>query len=69
MSKRRKYTSEFKCEAVELAKIAGVSTSQVVRELGINRNGPQFLDSRLSVFCPHMRWPDHAATGHIPLPT
>ena len=33
------------------------------------RNGPRLLDSCLSVFCPHMLWPDHAATGHITLPS
>jgi hypothetical protein len=32
------------------------------------RNGPRILDSRLSVFCPHIMRPDHAATGHITLP-
>ena len=32
------------------------------------RNGPRILDSRLSVFCPHILRPDHAATGHITLP-
>ena len=31
------------------------------------RNGPRFLDSRLSVFCPHILRPDHAATGHVSL--
>jgi hypothetical protein len=36
---------------------------------GISRNGPRNLDSRLSVFCPHNLWPDHAATGHITLPS
>jgi transposase len=33
------------------------------------RNGPRILDSRLSVFCPHILRPDHAATGHITLPS
>ena len=33
------------------------------------RNGPRFLDSRLSVICPHIQRPDHAATGHITLPS
>jgi cyclophilin family peptidyl-prolyl cis-trans isomerase len=33
------------------------------------RNGPRFLDSRLSVICPHILRPDHAATGHITLPS
>jgi CRP-like cAMP-binding protein len=38
-------------------------------ELSIaRRNGPRILDSRLSVFCPHIMRPDHAATGHITLP-
>lgn len=38
MSKRRKYSLEFKREAVELTKQPGVSTAQVARELGINEN-------------------------------
>lgn len=38
MSKRRKYTAEFKREAVELARSAPVSVSQTARELGINGN-------------------------------
>ena len=33
------------------------------------RNGPLFLDSRLSVFCPYMQRPDHAATGHVTRPS
>ena len=33
------------------------------------RNGPRILDSRLSVFCPHIMRPDHAATGHITRPS
>jgi len=33
------------------------------------RNGPRILDSRLSVFCPHILRPDHAATGHTSLPS
>lgn len=36
MSKRRKYTAEFKREAVELASSPGVSSRQVAQELGIN---------------------------------
>ncbi len=33
------------------------------------RNGPRILDSCLSVFCPHIMWPDHAAIGHVTLPS
>ncbi len=33
------------------------------------RNGPRILDSRLSVFCPPILRPDHAATGHSTLPS
>ena len=32
-------------------------------------NGPRFSDSRLSVFCPYILWPDHAAIGHITSPS
>ena len=35
MSKRRKFTAEFKCGAVEQARQPGVSCAQVARELGI----------------------------------
>ena len=38
MPKRRKYSAEFKREAVELARSAGVPIGQVARELGINAN-------------------------------
>jgi len=34
-----------------------------------DRNGPRFLDSCLSVICPHMQRPDYAATGHITFPS
>lgn len=36
MSKRRKYSQEYKQEAVQLAKTSGESLSQVARDLGIN---------------------------------
>lgn len=36
MSRRRKYSAEFKREAVELASSPGVSARQVAQELGIN---------------------------------
>lgn len=36
MPKRRRYSAEYKREAVELARSNGVSISQVARELGIN---------------------------------
>jgi len=38
MSKRRKYSEEFKREAVVLANTAGVTQAQVGEELGINPN-------------------------------
>jgi transposase len=38
MEKRRKYSAEYKREAVELARSSEVSISQVARELGINSN-------------------------------
>jgi transposase len=38
MSKRRKFSSEFKRGAVEQACQPGVSCAQVARELGINAN-------------------------------
>jgi len=38
MSKRRKYSDEFKREAVQLSNHPGVSKSQIAQELGINPN-------------------------------
>jgi transposase len=38
MSKRRKYSPEFKREAVQLARQPDVSCAQVARELGIGAN-------------------------------
>ena len=38
MSKRRKYSDEFKREAVQLTVHPGVTKSQIARELGINPN-------------------------------
>lgn len=38
MSKRRKYSAEYKREAVELTLVEGVTISQVARELGIGAN-------------------------------
>lgn len=38
MSKRRKYSPEFKQGTVEQARQPGVSCAQVARELGINAN-------------------------------
>ena len=38
MAKRRKYSEEFKREAVGLTKSNAQSTSQVARDLGINPN-------------------------------
>ena len=34
----------------------------------MDRNGPRFLDRRLSVICTHESWPHHAARGHEVLP-
>lgn len=38
MEKRRKYSAEFKHEAVQLANSSGQPTAQVARDLGINAN-------------------------------
>jgi transposase len=38
MSKRRKFTKEFKQEAVGLVEEPGVSCAQIARDLGINAN-------------------------------
>ena len=38
MSKRRKYSPEFKREAVEMARQSGMSSAQVARELGLGAN-------------------------------
>jgi len=38
MSKRRKYSAEFKREAVAMANQPGIPLSQVASELGINAN-------------------------------
>ena len=38
MSERKKYSSEFKLEAVRLASLPGVNKTQVAEELGINAN-------------------------------
>lgn len=38
MSKRRKYSAEFKREAVAMVNQPGVTRSQVARELGLNAN-------------------------------
>lgn len=38
MPKRRKYTAEFKREAVELVRSSDVPTSQIARDPGINGN-------------------------------
>lgn len=38
MSSRRKFTPEYKREAVQLVKAGDVPASQVARELGINAN-------------------------------
>ena len=38
MTKRRKYSAEFKREAVQLANHPGVAKSQIAQELGLNSN-------------------------------
>lgn len=38
MSKRRKYSTEFKQGAVEQARHPGVSCAQIARELGVGAN-------------------------------
>ena len=38
MSKRRKYSTEFKLEAVEMTMAEGITLSQIARELGIGAN-------------------------------
>ena len=38
MPTRRKYSSEFKREAVEMTRAPGVTLRQVARELGLNAN-------------------------------
>ena len=38
MASRRKFSDEYKCEAVRMATEPGVTKSQVGRELGINAN-------------------------------
>ena len=38
MQKRRKYSTEFKREAVALASAPGVRVSQVAQDLGLNAN-------------------------------
>lgn len=38
MAKRRKYSTEFKREAVALTQAEGASVSQVARDIGVNAN-------------------------------
>ena len=38
MSKRKKYSPEFKQEAVELTRMEGVNTNQIAKDLGIGAN-------------------------------
>jgi transposase len=56
-SSRRRYTSEFKAEAVRLVAIGGKPLAQIARELGVNE---QTLHS----------WKKQAtgADGHSPIP-
>ncbi len=56
MAKRRKFSDEYKREAVRLATQSGVTKSQVGRELGINAN-------LLGRWCR-----DHAANGAAAFP-
>ena len=62
--------NDFKHRIRRLTKRSrGISMQRRLRELRLYRNGPRILDSRLSVFCPYILWPDHAATGHGALPS
>ena len=56
MVRRRKFSDEYKREAVRLAKHSGVTKSQVAQELGINAN-------LLGRWCR-----DHAANGAAAFP-
>lgn len=38
MTKRRKFSAEFKREAVELTRAASATVSQVARDIGVNAN-------------------------------
>lgn len=38
MPKRRSYSTEFKLEAIEMAKQPGVTKTQIAKDLGINPN-------------------------------
>ena len=58
MVRRKKFSDEYKREAVRLATQLGVTKSQVAQELGINANllgrvgsSPQNCDIREAVLC------------------
>lgn len=38
MGKRRKYSREFKIEAVKMVLAGGISVAQMARDLGVNEN-------------------------------
>ena len=58
MQKRRKYSREYKLEAVRLAKQSDIPLSQVARNLGINAN-------MLARWCKQLSEPDKSAfPGH-----
>ncbi len=54
MQKRRKYSREYKLEAVQLAKQSDISLTQVAHNLGINAN-------MLARWCKQFDEPDKAA--------
>ena len=56
MGKRRKYSAEFKQEAVALANDPGLTKSQIARELGINATLLGTLESRVEGARPAGLW-------------
>ena len=50
MGRRRKFTNEFKLEAVRLAKRGGVPVAQVARELGLHRLRPPRQQAHRKMF-------------------
>jgi transposase-like protein len=58
MTQRRRYSQEFKHEAVELTRTPGASIGQIARDLGINAN----------MLAPGSRgpgWPGVQRLGHV----
>ncbi len=46
MGKRKRYSTEFKLEAVAMAKQPGVTKTQIAREPGFNAKLQTWIDSR-----------------------